>query len=149
MLVICAGAAYFLALGMLLPVVPLYVEDSLSGGSVAVGVAVGAFSVGAILLRPLAGRLGDRFGRRGTHRGRCDDRFALGVALRAVRQLRLRCSRSGCSVAIGEAAFFVGAGTLVTDLAPVDRRGEAISYWSVAVYGGLAFGPALGETAAG
>jgi MFS family permease len=46
---------------------------------------------------------------------------------------------------IGEAAFFVGAGTMVTDLAPEARRGEAISYWSVAVYGGLAFGPALGE----
>jgi predicted MFS family arabinose efflux permease len=46
---------------------------------------------------------------------------------------------------LGEAAFFVGAGTMIADLAPVERRGEAISYWSVAVYSGLAFGPALGE----
>jgi MFS family permease len=46
---------------------------------------------------------------------------------------------------VGEAGFFVGAGTMITDLAPEDRRGEAISYWSVAVYGGLAFGPSLGE----
>jgi MFS family permease len=45
----------------------------------------------------------------------------------------------------GEAAFFVGAATMVTDLAPVERRGEAVSYWSIAVYSGLAFGPALGE----
>jgi predicted MFS family arabinose efflux permease len=35
---------------------------------------------------------------------------------------------------------------MITDLAPVERRGEAISYWSVAVYTGLAFGPKLGET---
>jgi len=48
---------------------------------------------------------------------------------------------------VGEAAFFVGAATMITDLAPAERRGEAISYWSVAVYGGLAFGPALGELA--
>ena len=34
---------------------------------------------------------------------------------------------------------------MIADLAPVDRRGEAISYWSVAVYSGLAFGPAIGE----
>jgi MFS family permease len=34
---------------------------------------------------------------------------------------------------------------MITDLAPVERRGEAISYWSVAVYGGLAFGPAIGD----
>jgi predicted MFS family arabinose efflux permease len=46
---------------------------------------------------------------------------------------------------VGEAAFFVGAATMITDLAPVERRGEAISYWSVAVYSGFAFGPALGE----
>ena len=49
----------------------------------------------------------------------------------------------------GEAAFFVGAATMITDLAPADRRGEAVSYWSVAVYGGLAFGPALGEAVHG
>jgi MFS family permease len=147
-LVIAAGAAYFLALGMLLPVVPLYVEDSLGGGSVAVGVAVGAFSVGAVLLRPLAGRIGDRFGRRALIVGGALVVSVSGVlyvasndfvTLLAVRALG----------GVGEAAFFVGAGTLVTDLAPVDRRGEAISYWSVAVYGGLAFGPALGETLLG
>ena len=34
---------------------------------------------------------------------------------------------------------------MVTDLAPVSRRGEAVSYWSVAVWSGLAFGPVLGE----
>jgi len=34
---------------------------------------------------------------------------------------------------------------MITDLAPVERRGEAISYWSVAIYSGWAFGPALGE----
>jgi predicted MFS family arabinose efflux permease len=46
---------------------------------------------------------------------------------------------------LGEAAFFVGAGTMIADLAPEERRGEAISYWSVAVYSGLAFGPVIGE----
>ena len=33
---------------------------------------------------------------------------------------------------------------MITDLAPVERRGEAVSYWSIAVYGGLSFGPVLG-----
>ena len=42
------GLCYFLALAMLTPVLPHYVEDSLGHGSVAVGVAVGAFAVGAI-----------------------------------------------------------------------------------------------------
>jgi MFS family permease len=46
---------------------------------------------------------------------------------------------------VGEAAMFVGAATAVQDLAPTERRGEATSYFSVAVYGGLAIGPLLGE----
>ena len=62
--VVASGLAYFLALGVVLPVVPQYVEHRLGGGSVAVGVAVGALFVGAVLLRPYVGRLGDRFGRR-------------------------------------------------------------------------------------
>jgi len=62
--VVSSGIFYFMALGALLPVVPRYVDKQLGGNDVAVGVAVGALAVGAILLRPLAGRLGDRFGRR-------------------------------------------------------------------------------------
>ena len=49
---------------MLTPVIPHYVEDELGLGKVAVGVAVGAFAFGAIALRPFAGRIGDRMGRR-------------------------------------------------------------------------------------
>src|SRR2546423_2535755 len=45
----------------------------------------------------------------------------------------------------GEAFFYVGAATIITDLAPPHRRGEAVSYFSVALYLGLALGPSLGE----
>lgn len=143
-LIVVCGLAYFLSLGMLLPVVPLFVERSLLGDSLAVGIAVGAFSVGAVLLRPYAGRIGDRLGRKILIVG-----GALTVAV-AVFGYHLASSLFVLVLArilggIGEAAFFVGAGTMVTDLAPEARRGEAISYWSVAVYGGLAFGPSLGE----
>ncbi len=144
MLVVVVGLLYFLSLGMVLPVVPLFVEGPLAGGSLAVGIAVGAFSVGAVLLRPYAGRIGDRFGRRLLIIG-----GALVVGI-AVAMYHLAGGIVVLVVArvlggIGEAAFFVGAGTMITDLAPEARRGEAISYWSVAVYGGLAFGPTLGE----
>ena len=37
----------------------------------------------------------------------------------------------------------------VSDLAPPERRGEAINVGSLAVYLGLAFGPFLGETVLG
>ncbi len=50
---------------------------------------------------------------------------------------------------IGEAALFVGAATLVADLAPPHRRAEAASYFSVAVFGGLGVGPIIGEAVLG
>jgi MFS family permease len=143
-LVTTAWALYFLALGILLPVIPLYVEGPLGGSDLAIGIAVGAFSVGAVVLRPFAGRLGDRFGRRVLVVG-----GAAVVGCSAL--LYLPASSLPLLVAarvaggLGEAAFFVGAGTMIADLAPEERRGEAISYWSVAVYLGLAFGPPIGE----
>ena len=44
---------------------------------------------------------------------------------------------------------FVGGTTMATDLAPESRRGEAVSYWSVAVWTGLGFGPVIGEALVG
>ena len=46
---------------------------------------------------------------------------------------------------IGEAATFIGAATTAQDLAPADRRGQAASLFSISVYGGLAFGPVIGD----
>jgi MFS family permease len=144
MTVTAAGALYFMSLGATLPVLPKFVERELGGNTLAVGVAVGAFAVGAVALRPYAGRLGDRYGRR-----LLVIAGAFVVAVSAA--LYLLASNLGLLVVarivggLGEAAFFVGAGTMIADLAPVERRGEAISYWSVAVYSGLAFGPVLGE----
>jgi MFS family permease len=137
-----------MAVGMLIPVVPQYVKGPLGGGNVGVGVAVGSLFVGAVLLRPYAGRVGDRFGRRVLIIGGAlivAVTTAFYGAVDALPYLVLIRLLSG----IGEAAFFVGAATMITDLAPEHRRGEAVSYWSVAVYGGLAFGPALGETVLG
>ncbi len=143
-LVVGSGFAYFLALGVVLPAIPQYVKHRLDGGNIAVGVAVGVLFVGAVLLRPWVGRLGDRVGRRVL--------IVSGAAVVAVSILLYGAVESlgfliGARIltGLGVAAFFVGAATMVTDLAPVERRGEAISYWSVAVYGGLAFGPVLGE----
>jgi MFS family permease len=143
-LVVACGLAYFLALGVVLPAVPQYVEDVLGAGSLSVGVAVGALFVGAVLLRPYIGRLGDRYGRRVLMVFGASV-VAVSIALYGVVESLGFLIGARLLTGLGEAAFFVGAATMITDLAPPARRGEAISYWSVAVYGGLAFGPVLGE----
>lgn len=144
LLVTGAALAYFLAIGMLLPVVPQYVRRALDGNDLAVGIAVGAFAVGAIALRPIAGRLGDRYGRRVLLIG---GSAVVAVSIAGYAPIDALPVLIGLRLltGVGEAFFFVGAGTMAADLAPEHRRGEAISYWSVAIYGGLAFGPLLGE----
>ncbi len=144
-LVTASGGLYFTALGTGIAVIPVFAKHTYGTGDTGVGVAVGAFAVGAVILRPFAGRIGDRIGRRPLIIG--------GAAIVAVSILMYLSASSlplliGYRLfgGIGEAAFFVGAATMITDLAPVERRGEAISYWSVAVYGGLAFGPIIGES---
>lgn len=143
-LVTAATFAYFMSLGALLPTLPRFVEDDLGGGSIAVGAVVGSFAVAAALLRPFAGRLGDIKGRRILIVGGALF-VAVSVAgysfvdsLAALLVLRL-------FTGIGEAAMWVGAATSIQDMAPDDRRGEAASYFSVALYAGLAFGPFAGE----
>ena len=100
--------------------------------------------VAAAILRPVSGRLGDRRGRRILLVGGSLT-FALSVLcyglIDALPWLVAMRILSG----VGEAAVFVGAATMAQDLAPPHRRGEAASYFSVAIYGGLGIGPPLGE----
>jgi MFS family permease len=143
-IVTLATFAYFMAVGMLIPTLPKYVEDRLGGGGVDVGIVVGAFAVSAALARPWAGRLGDVKGRRLLVTGGAGllgvsvCAYALTDALVPLVVLRF-------ITGFGEAAMFVGAATAIQDLAPDDRRGEAASYFSVALYAGLALGPTFGE----
>lgn len=145
MLVMLATLAYFVSVGALVPTLPRYVAEELGGGEIAVGVAIGSFSLSAVLLRPAVGALGDVRGRRlliiagGTFVAFSVAGYALADSLPALLLLRLV---SG----VGEACFYVGAASVINDLAPDERRGEALSYFSLALYGGLALGPVLGET---
>ncbi|MDQ2650576.1 MAG: MFS transporter [Actinomycetota bacterium] len=138
---------YFLSMGMLIPTLPRYVEDELGAGGIAVGVVVGAFAVSAALARPWAGRLGDVRGRRllmvggSIIVGVTTLAYALTDAVPLLVFFRFL-------TGFGEAAVFVGAATAIQDMAPDDRRGEAASIFSVALYGGLAFGPIIGERVA-
>jgi MFS family permease len=142
-LVVSAGIFYFTSLGMTLPTLPLYVEQTLGGSAIEVGLVIGAFAVGAIALRPYVGRLCDRIGRRPLllfGSAMVGASVLSQVAIDAIPMLAVVRFIGG----LGEAAFFVGAVTMITDMSPRNRRGEAISFWSVAVYGGMGFGPPLG-----
>jgi MFS family permease len=144
LIVVTSGLFYFFAVSMMVPVLPDYVEYSIGANSIALGVVGLSFSVGAISLRLYAGRIGDRVGRRVLIIGGAlvvaGSTLSYGVVHAVWWMIVMR-----VVTGFGEAGFFVGAATMITDLAPPERMGEAISYWSVAVYGGFAFGPVVGD----
>ncbi|HEX4746266.1 MAG TPA: MFS transporter, partial [Gaiellaceae bacterium] len=133
-----------MSVGMLLAVVPVYANDDLGAGSFGVALAVAAVSPVVLVCQPLAGRYADRRGRRvliavgGTLAALAIAGYVVADSLPTLVLLRLL-------TGAGEAMVLVGAATMVTDLAPEHRRGEALSIFSLGLWGGLAVGPILGE----
>jgi MFS family permease len=135
---------FFVAAGVVLPVVAPFATGPLHSDEIGAGIAYGAFSVGALALRPLVGWAADRFGRRPLIlAGALMSAGALGVHL-VVDTLALFIVARAL-LGIAEAFFFVAVFAAGADLAPESRRGEALNLLSLSLYVGLAIGPALGE----
>ncbi len=139
-----ADLAYFTAIGVAILALPFYVTGPIGSDESGAGLAFGAFGVTALICRPFAGRLSDTRGRRplliagalGCGLGMVlmpfVDSLVMVVAIRLLQ-------------GVAEASFFVAGFALLADVAPAERMGEALSYNSIGLYAGIAFGPPLGE----
>lgn len=124
--------------------IQLYVEGELAGSKSSVGLAVGAFSISALLCRPFVGRWIDARGRRP---------FLLGaLAILALSSLGFFVAESVPAVValrllqgISGGTFYTTAAAVATDLAAPAKRAAAIARFSLFLYGGFATGPALAE----
>ena len=139
-----ADLGYFVAIGIAIHGLPLYVTGPVGSDEFGAGLAFGAFGVTALVCRPFAGRLSDSRGRRPL--------LVVGAALAAAGMVLLPLADSLAAVVgirllqgVAEAAFFVAGFALLADLAPPARLGEALSYNSLGLYLGIALGPPLGE----
>ncbi|PXX71171.1 putative MFS family arabinose efflux permease [Nocardia tenerifensis] len=133
----------YLGLSAAIPVLPGYVRDEFGAGDLAVGLAVTATALTALLTRPVFGGLADRYGPRTVMRFGALAIAAGGllyflpaglVWLIVVRLL----------LGVGEAALFVAGAVWTVTLAPHDRRGQVIGLYGVAMWGGISLGTALG-----
>ncbi len=137
-----ALGAFFLSVSMLVPTLPLYVR-SLGGDPVEIGLVVGSFSLGVLVVRPWVGHALDSRGRRPL--------LLLGSLLVAVMSpLYIWLTALGLLIAvrvvhgIGLSAFTGASTTLVTDLSPPDRRTEFLGYLSTSSILAFALGPLVG-----
>jgi MFS family permease len=147
-LVVLAEFGVCLAIGMLLVVLPVYADGPLNAGSVGVGIAVAAVSQALLVFQPIAGRIGDRRGRRILIIAGALVSAGSIAAYTAAESLELLVGLRLVS-GIGEALILVGGATMINDLAPESRRGEAVSLYTLGLWGGFALGPLLGEAVLG
>jgi MFS family permease len=133
-----------LAVGAVLPVLPRYVHGPIGAGNIAVGVVIGAYAITGLLLRPVAGRVADR-------RGRKPAVLAGSLLVAAAGFLYLLpfgvVGLIGARLVLGagEGTVFTAGSAWIVDIAPPSRRGRVIGLYGLAVWAGLSIGPLLGE----
>lgn len=144
---LASGIAYFAIAGASFTVLPRLIERELGGGDAEVGLAFGALAVGMLAARPLAGYLGDRFGRRPLLIGGA-------VAVGLTQLAHVPAAELGglpllivVRLAFGMAGsvMYVGMATMATELGPANKRGSVFATFSVAVFVGFFIGPIVGE----
>jgi MFS family permease len=133
-----------LAVGATLPVLPRYVKGPIGGGDFDVGIVTGAFAITGLACRPLAGHFADLRGRRLV--------VIFGSVSTAVAGLLyfIPAGVPGLIVArlflgAGEGAVYTAGSAWVVDMTPPERRGRIIGLYGLAIWGGLALGPPIGE----
>ena len=135
---------FFIYVGIQLPLIPRLIEEQLGGSEFDIGLNIAAFSIAAVAVRPWLGRWSDRYGLKMLMVGGA---IAAATAAAIVPQVggRLVLLPLRALAGAGEGAVFVGAATMINDLAPNHRRAEAMSYLSIAVFGGIGVGPVISE----
>lgn len=154
--VLCTSTVLFMAsFGMVMPELPGFLTEL--GRPDLIGWIVGLFTLGAFLSRFFSGRIADRAGRRPVMLFGTWVTIIAGLGYIGVGAITGKAVWSGVPVAVwafltlrllhGMSTGFRPTGTtaFLTDITPLNRRGEALGYLGVAGNAGMAGGPAIGS----
>ncbi|MCM2484478.1 arabinose transporter [Burkholderia glumae] len=140
-----------LTFGLLLPVVPLYVHDTLGFGTLVVGAAVGAQFLATVLTRSIAGRRADHHGAKPTMcAGLVSCAIAGGVYVASAAAPAGPGTRLALLVAarllsgFGESQLATGALAWGIGTLGANRAGRVLSWTGMALYGAIAIGAPCG-----
>lgn len=137
--------AGYMGLAAVIPVLPSFVRQTYAAGNLAVGLAVTATGITALLVRPVAGELADRYGHRFVMQAGAlivaagGVLYFLPIGLTGLVAVRLL-------LGVGEASLFTAGAVWTVTLAPHNRRGQLIGLYGVSMWGGISAGTFLGAT---
>jgi MFS family permease len=141
-LAIAANLFFFAGFQWTFATLPGYVQE-IGGDATHIGLAFGLFSLSAVAARPVVGWLVDHWGRRPVLLAGAVI-FTLSPVLYAVTRSLWAFQAVRVLHGVGISAFTTAYTTLVGDLAPPARRGEAVGMSGVTNNLGMLFAPVLG-----
>jgi MFS family permease len=133
-----------LSIGATLPVLPQYVKGPIGSTDIAVGIVTGAYAITGLACRPLAGTIADLHGRKPV--------VVAGIIVTVIASL-LYFAPLGVAGLIfarlvlgaGEGVVYTASSAWVVDISDPGRRGRIIGLYGLAIWGGLSFGPPIGD----
>lgn len=133
----------YVGLTAVIPVLPAFVRQRYAAADFAVGLVITVTALSALVTRPLAGALADRYGyRRIMQAGALIAAvggvlYFLPIGLPGLIGVRLL-------LGIGEASLFTAGAVWTVSLAPHNRRGQLIGLYGVSMWGGISAGTFAG-----
>ena len=139
------ASCFFLgSLYLLLPILPLYMEDIAGATTTQVGLLIGSMTFSSFLLRPYVGRKADTFGMKPL--------LIIGAADFVVASLLYIWTRSLWSLpfvlvfqGIGIACYHTTSLAFIGSTAPESRRGQSMAWFQSSFNVGIMLAPLLGE----
>ncbi|MDG4845722.1 MFS transporter [Peribacillus frigoritolerans] len=133
----------FLTFYVLMVTLTIYTMDNFNASQAQAGLASSIFVLGAVLVRPIAGKKIDKIGRRKMLLGSLVLFLIASIGYFLVNSLSLLLiDRLIQGFAFGLAT--TATGTIAADIIPNERRGEGTGYFAMSTNLAMAFGPFIG-----
>lgn len=141
--ILAANFLLFFAFYLILPILPFYLTEVFRTGNAAVGLILSAYTVAALCIRPFSGFLLDMLARKPLYLIAyfVFTAIFLGYIVAGVLSLFIM-FRVIHGLAFGMVT--VAGNTIVIDITPSSRRGEAIGYYGLMNNMAMSFGPMVG-----
>jgi len=132
----------FLSFQMLIPTLPVYVEES-GGDELAIGLVIGIFTISALLTRPFAGKGLDTVGRKKI--------LVIGMIIFVLSVAGYYWFATVFLILVVRFIHGIGwgmatttLGTMISDIIPAARRGEGMGYYGLSSTLAMALAPMVG-----